>query len=66
MHLICKYGETPINLAALNGHLEIVRFLAPLSENPNAPNEDGETPIDVANDGGHNEIVQFLQSYIKK
>ena len=30
--------ETPIYWAASNGHTEIVKSLAPLTDNPNAPN----------------------------
>ena len=39
-----KTGNTPIHWAALYGHTEIVKILAPLVDNPNAPNDIGETP----------------------
>ena len=41
------HGETLICEAVYNGHTEIVRILAPLADNPNAPNKDisGDTPI---------------------
>ena len=42
------YGDTPIHEAASFGHLDVIRFLAPLTENPNKPNKNGITPIDVA------------------
>ena len=39
---------------------EIVKILAPLTDNPNAPNEYGETPIYWAACFGHTEIVKIL------
>ena len=40
-------GETPIFRAAFHGHLEVVKFLIPLADNPNAPNNHGITPSSV-------------------
>ena len=40
--------------------LEIVKILAPLTDNPNAPNIDGKTPIYWAAKRGHIEIVKIL------
>ena len=39
---------------------EIVKILAPLTENPNAPDRLGNTPISVAACKGHTEIVKIL------
>ena len=39
---------------------EIVKILAPLTENPNAPDRDGYTPIYWAACNGHIEIVKIL------
>ena len=39
---------------------EIVKILAPLTDNPNAPDEYGETPIIMATCLGHTEIVKIL------
>ena len=47
-------------VAAEHGHTEIVKILAHLTENPNAPNTDGETPICWAARHGHTEIVKIL------
>ena len=41
-------------------HTEIVKVVAPLTENPNAPNKYGETPIYKAARIGNTEIVKFL------
>ena len=59
-----KYGR--IYEAAIYGHTEIVRILAPLTDNPNAPDIDGETPIDRAASRGHTEIVKILTHFDKK
>ena len=40
--------------------IEIVKILAPLTENPNAPNENGDTPIFWAARHGRTEIVKTL------
>ena len=40
--------------------VEIVKKLAPLTENPNAPDENGETPVHWAAEKGHTEIVKNL------
>ena len=47
-------------MAAGEGHIEIVKILAPLTVNPNAPENDGDTPIHLAARLGHTEIVKFL------
>ena len=40
--------------------MEIVKILAPLTENPNAPYIFGQTPVNQAACNGHTEIVKFL------
>ena len=42
------------------GLTEIVKILAPLTENPNAPDRNGYTPIICAAHNGHTEIVKIL------
>ena len=42
------------------GHTKIVKILAPLTDNPNAPNDFGDTPIHWAAKFGHTEIVKIL------
>ena len=53
-------GSTPIYQAAWCGHTEIVKILAPLTDNPNNSDEDGRTPIYRASWNGHTEIVKIL------
>ena len=52
-------GYTPIHLAARCGHTEIVKILAPLSDNPNA-NNNGTTPIHDAALNRHTSIFKIL------
>ena len=52
--------QKKINEAAWNGNTEIVKIMAPLTENPNAPDEYGITPIYWAEHNGHSEIVKIL------
>ena len=53
-------GHTPIHCAARSGYLDIVKFLAPFTNNPNFPNNEGGTPIFRAAICGHLETVEFL------
>ena len=57
-------GQTAIYLAASNGHTDIVKTLAPLTDNPNAPNADGRTPILTAAFKGHTLINYFKCTYV--
>ena len=57
-------GSTPIYRAAWCGHTEIVKILAPLTDNPNNSDEDGRTPIYQAARNGHTEIVKILAPFI--
>ena len=51
-------GETPIFWATIEGHTEIVKMLAPLTDNPNASTNSGNTPIkDAKNKDIH--VVSF-------
>ena len=55
----CMKQESSIN------DIEIMKILAPLTDNLNAPDEDGDTPIDLAKERGHQEIVRILESHRK-
>ena len=54
-----------MHIAADRGHVNILRFLAPLMKNPNEPHFVFRTPIDVAKQNGYGEFARILQSYIK-
>jgi len=55
------YGFTPFNLASVNGHLEIVKYLIEeCNANVEAKNKDGDTPLFYASLEGRFEIVKYL------
>ena len=51
---------TPIYMAAEYGHTEIVKILAPLTDNPDAPNNKGVTLSSVAKNV---EIRRIIESF---
>ena len=63
MPLISSIGWSTIHDAAFIGNIKIIKFLAPLLDDPNIRDITGDTAIDVARKDGHNEVVKFLQSY---
>jgi len=56
--------NTPLAEAAVQGHLETVRYLldwkAPIGSDPNAAGSDGRTPLHRSAFQGHHETVQLL------
>ena len=63
---VCIFLARPL-VAANYGHTEIVRILAPMAIDPNAPAAafDGATPILRAVQKGNTEIVRILIPYTK-
>ena len=55
-----KYEQTPLHLAALNGHTQLSRLLLEQGAEVNAKNIDGATPLHVAAMNGHIEVARFL------
>merc|ERR1712098_775210 len=53
-------GETPIFIAAENGHAKIVEFLVKKKVDLNRANKIGETPVATAVAEGHTGIVKIL------
>ena len=53
---VCNFYEKHLK----HEDTEIVKVLAPLTENPNAPNENGVTPIHRAAYHGYTEIIKIL------
>ena len=65
LKMICKGEEnykSPIYWASENGHSDVVKVLAPISNNPNAPDHgiNGCTPILLAAMNGHVEVIKVL------
>ena len=59
-HRFNDIPRTPISWAALYWHSKIVQILIPLTDNPNAPDEDGKTLMYKAAWYGDTEIVKIL------
>jgi hypothetical protein len=59
-------GETPLLLAATNGHGEMVKLLLLHGANPALPDMFGETAISVAQAKGHTDIVNVLSSTTRR
>ena len=48
-----------MHAAALNGRIEIIKFLAPLMDEFNSRDVNGNTPLDLAIKNGHHEVQIF-------
>ncbi|HSW45942.1 MAG TPA: ankyrin repeat domain-containing protein, partial [Phycisphaerae bacterium] len=56
-------GVTPVHWAALEGHLDVVRFLIDeMKMKPDERNREGVTPVHWAAFGGHRNVVDYLVS----
>ena len=61
-------GKTPIHIAAMNGHVDILKFLVSFTDDPNIPGRFGAsiwTPIFFAADIGNIDILKFLAPLTK-
>ena len=53
-------GETPLHLASISGHLEVVKYLVMEQRmNPNAADREKRTPVHFAAHEGHTDILSF-------
>lgn len=59
--------ETTLGCAARKGHIDIVKFLAPLIENPNAPSYQRfpMSTIQMAEIYGHTNVAKYLKKLMK-
>ena len=55
------YQNTPLILAAINGHPKICAMLLALGADPSLKDEDGETALDKAREENQPECVALLQ-----
>jgi len=58
--------ETPLFLAAKEGHTSVFEFLLSKKADASIPNAHGATVLEVAKKNGHNKIVKLLQSKKQK
>ena len=54
---------TPLHMAALNGHKEIVELLIAKGADVNAKAEDGETPLDATIEFRHPQITDLIRKH---
>jgi ankyrin repeat protein len=56
-----EHGQTPLSLAARNGHLAIVKLLLATGKvNVNAKDKNDETPLSCAIEEGHENSIKLL------
>lgn len=60
-----NYGDTALNLAALNGRTEIVNYLLTNGAKVNIANRGGRTALMMAASNGHKEIVNALLPHLQ-
>ena len=59
-HLAARFEESPMHLAARNGHRAIYCLLNYFSQEKNPRNGDGQTPLDVAAKHGCLDICRLI------
>ena len=59
-------GDTPLHVACLYGHADIVRALLETNADPRVTDGDGGTPLHDASAGGHLNIVKMLVERIRE
>ena len=61
-----KYGETPLHMAAANGHREVCRMIVERNmHDPNPGDKFGNTPLHEAARKGHLEVYQLVMDLVE-
>ena len=58
-----SYSRTPLHLAALRGHSEVVRMLMSKGANPNSLDLEQCTPLHYVSENGFLEVLHYLLHY---
>ena len=58
-------GDTPLNAAAANGNIEVVKYLVAQGAIPDLKDSYGLSAIESAQKNGHLEVVEFLMAFEK-
>jgi len=61
-----RSGDTPLHVAASNGHLEIFDFLLKNGADPTIFNKKKKTPIDIACEKRRTKILEYVKSQLGK
>jgi hypothetical protein len=56
-------GATPVLMAAMQGHYEVVRVLAHMGANLDLARKDGRTPLSIATHQGKDKVATFLSTW---
>ena len=57
--------ETPLMIASLKGHIDIVRILLKHGANTNAQNDEGRTALDIARNAKNDNVVRCIVGFNK-
>ncbi|KAK4732182.1 hypothetical protein R3W88_025170 [Solanum pinnatisectum] len=63
LNSIDSQGRTPLHIAAIHGHVEVLRFLVSVGSDPDLLDSQGWTPLHFAAQQGHVEAVGFLLNH---
>ena len=66
---LCDHKYTPLHWAAMNGYLEICKYIVSKVENKNlainSKTDKNETPLELAAQQGHQQVVDYLRSIVE-